>query len=811
MLNNNIGTLKIQQEFQDAIAQAGMTPPINIELGEIIRFSDNGEKNKNGWCILYINQDGSYVGIYGNWRTGSKEKWFDKEREMTQEQRACLEKQIQEGSEKARQEQEKRHRKAADRAKDTWGHAGPVSPDHYYLIKKQIKPYGLKQSDKCLLVPVMDDQSKICSLQKIFPDGKKRFLSGGRTKGCFFFIGETTNPDTIYACEGWATGSTIHEVTNKPVVVAFNSGNLLSVTQTIKKKYPDAKLVICADNDLATEKKQGNNPGRKAAEKAASVTGAEICLSPVDSDFNDLYCSQGRNTVEEALKKTTRVRKKMVLKNNAKRNHSQEPLPLERKVEKADPFPLYALGDILGPAAEIMNKVVKAPDGLCAHSVIGFAAHAVQGFANVNVDGRVIPLNEFFLTIGSRSARKSECDNKAGIVHKKQQWQELKKYEKKKRAYLDEQRVYEDERKKIFYDKNNSAEKNEALEALRKKEPARPHEPLILFSDPTIEGIHGLFVHGTPSKYLCADEGGQVSGGHSMTTEKKVYTATTYSKWWDAAPIDRVRGGDGSSVLYGRRLSMHLMMQDQIAMEFFNDPVMKNQGMLSRFLVTFPESLAGTRQYDERNISESPAMQEYYERTEAILQTSLPLKTNEETKDELNELEPRVIYLDADAKECWVNVYNEIENKSGKDGIFKPIEGFAGKAGNHMIRLAGIMALFDDVHRESISKEYMERAGILMEYYLNERLRLVEMAEPNMFLERAKSLLEWLQKNRLKTVTLTDIYQRGPTAFRNKEQAAKGIAVLEDHNWLTKCESGGVSKFTSKKSKEAWIVTHAKI
>ncbi|GHU13144.1 hypothetical protein FACS189449_08110 [Alphaproteobacteria bacterium] len=58
------------------------------------------------------------------------------------------------------------------------------------------------------------------SLQKIYPNGLKKFHAGGRKKGCYFVIGEIC--DEVIICEGYATGASIHECIEKPVVVAFD-------------------------------------------------------------------------------------------------------------------------------------------------------------------------------------------------------------------------------------------------------------------------------------------------------------------------------------------------------------------------------------------------------------------------------------------------------------------------------------------------------------------------------------------------------------------------------------------------------------
>ncbi|MCP3933368.1 MAG: DUF3987 domain-containing protein, partial [Bacteroidetes bacterium] len=494
--------------IKEDISSTGMVPPDHLEFGKIIRFSDDGENNKNGWCIAFQNSNGSVAVSFGNWKDIQEKRFYNhNDTSMTSKDRNAFSMQIQEAMEKASQEKKLRQKEAGIKAKGLWDKAQPPNSNHEYLDKKQIKAYGIKQSGKALLIPVLDNQGEICSLQQILPDGIKKFMPGGETKGGSFVIGNIQDEDLFYICEGFATGATLHEVTGKPIVIAFNSGNLKRIAEAYNAKYSSKTIIIAADNDILTEKKIKKNPGRKAAEEAARAISAEVCLCPVNSDFNDLRVDKGIITVRQALKKTHNIE---LIKS--------EPLLLEREIEKAESYPLRALGEILSNSARVMNEGIQAPDALCAHAVLGFATHTVQGHANIIIDGRIIPLNEFFLSIGSRSARKSECDSKAGHVHKTVQKKLLSQHQTNRTVFKDEQEVYKEEKKKIFSDKKKTlSEKNEILAELRKNEPIPPHEPLILFSDPTIEGIHNLFLNGTPSKYLCADEGGQVSGGHSMT------------------------------------------------------------------------------------------------------------------------------------------------------------------------------------------------------------------------------------------------------------------------------------------------------
>ena len=143
-----------------------------------------------------------------------------------------------------------------------------------------------------LLIPVLDVAGKVWSLQFISPDGEKRFFPGGKLGGHFFPIGLIDNPSKILITEGIATALTLHEDTQQAVIAAFNCGNLAPVAEQIRWKYPEVEILICGDNDHATE----DNPGRTKAIEAAARCGGDWTIpdftglnpGPKDTDFNDL-------------------------------------------------------------------------------------------------------------------------------------------------------------------------------------------------------------------------------------------------------------------------------------------------------------------------------------------------------------------------------------------------------------------------------------------------------------------------------------------------------------------------------------------
>ncbi|MGH8647383.1 MAG: toprim domain-containing protein [Gammaproteobacteria bacterium] len=105
-------------------------------------------------------------------------------------------------------------------------------------------------------------------MQFIDAKGNKRFPSGGTVQGHYHAIGNYQG--TLCIAEGYATAASIHEATGYAVAVAFNAGNLKPVALVLRKKFPEAKLILCADNDRFTP----GNPGvAKAREAALAVQG----------------------------------------------------------------------------------------------------------------------------------------------------------------------------------------------------------------------------------------------------------------------------------------------------------------------------------------------------------------------------------------------------------------------------------------------------------------------------------------------------------------------------------------------------------
>lgn len=280
--------------FRDALQGAfGPLDWLPEPDGQLHRFHVPGDKSgsRNGWYVLYL--DGVAAGAFGSWKACEVHRWHSREpadhREAEQ-----LRQRIEEARRWREAEQRRRWANAEELAARWWHNARPADPHHPYLIAKGVKPHGLRQRGGELLAPLVHD-GRLVNLQRIARDGSKRFLFGGRVTGCYSPLGHIEAGAPLYVCEGWATAATLREATGAAVAAALNAGNLFAAGEQLRRRYPDAVLIVAGDDDRQTEAEGKGNAGKTSASRAAIALGCGLVLPewpaaapPHLSDFNDL-------------------------------------------------------------------------------------------------------------------------------------------------------------------------------------------------------------------------------------------------------------------------------------------------------------------------------------------------------------------------------------------------------------------------------------------------------------------------------------------------------------------------------------------
>ncbi len=359
-------------QFRDAIAQEGIAPPDKIIAdGKLHRFSSSGRRGDDaGW---YVFREGHVsAGAYGDFRSGLRvESWVaNLGRPLTAAERIEFQKQ----QAQIRADNDIKQEERQNRAKMTTYGLGrasiPADASHPYLIKKDVGVHGRmavweghdvsvshdddsgkdflqirsldsklrvnfvidmegrtlddvkEEWSSILLIPITDDTGSVQSFQFISKNGQKKYLSGGKTQGNYFPLGDAKDEDIIMIAEGYATAATIHEITGRPVIVAFDAGNLIAVAQSIRAQRPDARIILCADDDWKSQRigKGGiviKNPGLTDAKAAAEAINGEVVIPEFGknrpdkaTDFNDMATLEGKVAV------TTFFTKRSLMKEN---------------------------------------------------------------------------------------------------------------------------------------------------------------------------------------------------------------------------------------------------------------------------------------------------------------------------------------------------------------------------------------------------------------------------------------------------------------------------------------------------------------
>ena len=177
------------EQFLAAMRTAGIdyAGPLLAD-GDLHRFRAAEDHARNSWYVLHAGPPAA--GAFGCWKRGIKETWCDDDtKQLTAAEREAVRRKIAECEQAREKEEIDRQQQAGKTAKWLVSRAGLATPQHPYLVKKCVQPYGeLRERNGKLVLPLYDPAGAICSLQFIGADGAKLFLAGGRVDGCYFTI-----------------------------------------------------------------------------------------------------------------------------------------------------------------------------------------------------------------------------------------------------------------------------------------------------------------------------------------------------------------------------------------------------------------------------------------------------------------------------------------------------------------------------------------------------------------------------------------------------------------------------------------------
>lgn len=321
---------EIVTQVFECMAANGITPRddlvLNFDTDKIERFPVEGDRGseRSGWYVLY--SDGCPAGEVGDWHTGGVKFVFDFSRLGSGYEHIKQQAKTPEFQAEARRLHEERDNRrieaqarAADEARAYFNTASAAPASHAYLVKKGVASHGLKiDGGGNLLVPLIGEDGKFKTIQRIATDGIKRFEPGTSSAGAFYVVEEGEKPRAVLIAEGYATAASVAESLGKSykVVMAVNAGNMKSVCRTFKTKYPTLPVYIIGDDDAgkaleldAMGRNKPNTGKKKAAECIAERVADKAFFPPFDrnddgwnvTDWNDYAGIYGKDGIRQKL------------------------------------------------------------------------------------------------------------------------------------------------------------------------------------------------------------------------------------------------------------------------------------------------------------------------------------------------------------------------------------------------------------------------------------------------------------------------------------------------------------------------------
>jgi putative DNA primase/helicase len=265
------------------------------------------------------------VGKFGTYKHGGSDRKVEIDHQpLTDVERARFKAERLAAQERSRQAKAEAAELAALGAADLWRRASREGRSAYLDRKGVVGEACRYLWDGSIVIPLLRyDKRELRAVQRIYPGPRfnpageelpqKTFTKDFAKSGCSLRLGKVDDDTTlVLVCEGYATGLSLRMATDRqlPVYVALDAYNLGFVVEILRRQHPNARLLICADDDWKSEDHEGANPGRRQAKLAARTTERCDIVWPVfgaatrqvkDTDFNDLHLRQGLEAVSRQI------------------------------------------------------------------------------------------------------------------------------------------------------------------------------------------------------------------------------------------------------------------------------------------------------------------------------------------------------------------------------------------------------------------------------------------------------------------------------------------------------------------------------
>lgn len=409
------------------------------------------------------------------------------------------------------------------------------------------------------------------------------------------------------------------------------------------------------------------------------------------TDFNDLHVAAGKEVVRQTIEA---ARPAVVPSGHGDsdvrligENWPDPILPGQLPVSEipADVLPSW-VGRMAGAVAE-STQTPPVMAVLCSLSVLATCLHRRYEVAPYGPDDDYTePLSLWTLTALGSGNRKTSVINalSAPLVR----WEKLERDRLRPEIARNHSvRLVAKKRIEKLTKDAVSAENDEERERLRKliedEENAMPAEiiaPRLFTGDVTAERLQALLVEHSERMSVLSDEAGiflimagLYSGGMA--------SLDVFLQGHAGTPMRVDRAGRSAHV-DRPALTFGLALQPGVMADVASSRRFRDSGLLARFLFAMPESTVGKRDVRRHWTISRQILREYEERLFELLDGR-----------ELTAGTPRVLGMTDEARECWLDLAEEIERKQGEGGELESIADWSSKLPGAAARIAALFEL----------------------------------------------------------------------------------------------------------------------
>lgn len=461
------------------------------------------------------------------------------------------------------------------------------------------------------------------------------------------------------------------------------------------------------------------------------------------------------------------------------------------------PYPVEALPRVVRMAVEEVQAFVQAPVAMVAGAALGALSMAAQALFDVDRDNVLTgPCGLFLLTIAESGERKSSCDGyfaRPVMQWEKDRAEALAPAVAEANDRLAAWSEHRDGLKAMIKtarrvpSKGSVADLTAELIATNENKPATVKVPVLRRGDVTPEELGFQLATGWPSAGIVSSEAGVVFGSHGMGDASLQRNLGLLNILWDGGSHRVERRTSESYTIDGARLTMALQTQEASLRAFIANGkgLARGMGFFARFLIAWPESTQGGRDY--REVGDMPAVANFGDRLRELLDRPVPL-------DDAGVLTPERVTLAHDAKAAWIAYHDGVEAKLGRDGDLSDVRDIASKSADNAARLAGLFYALEYSDGRPINADCMTRGCTLAAWYLAEARRLFAGLALDPGMKAAIALDRWLvarcASEGVRSVPTAAVAQYGPYSVRVKSEREAAMAVLGAHNRARLVERG---------------------